>query len=93
MVVAQAGYDATKPAAASSSAAGLSPGFVRAVDAGFHASVGSFLWAGTMPEILDAIFNDRMEYLADESYVNNVDPKLSFPYAFSVIVVPAVDEI
>jgi hypothetical protein len=43
-----------------------------------------------MPEILDALFNGRMEYLADEKYVNAIDPKLSYPYAFTVLVLPAV---
>jgi hypothetical protein len=31
-----------------------------------------------------------MEYLADEKYVNAIDPKLSYPYAFTVLVLPAV---
>ena len=90
VVGAQIGYDATKLTGENFGAAGISPDFVRAVDLGFHAGVASFLWAGTMPEILDAIVNNRMEYLADEGYVNAVDPKLSYPYAFSVLVVPAI---
>lgn len=89
VILFQFGYDVTKPAATLSISAGLSPDFIRAVDMGFHASVGSFLWAGTMPEILDAILTGKMEYLADEEYVNAVDPKLSYPYAFTVIVLPA----
>jgi len=88
----QVGYDATKPAAASAASAGLSPDFIRAVDMGFHAGVGSFLWAGTMPEILDAVVNGRMEYIADEKYVNAIDPKLSYPYAFTVLVLPAASK-
>jgi hypothetical protein len=90
VVLFQIGYDAAKPTIATGAAAPLSPGFIHAVDMGFHAGVGSFLWAGTMPEILDALFNGRMEYLADEKYVNAIDPKLSYPYAFTVLVLPAV---
>jgi len=86
----QLGYDATKPTAASSAAAGFSPDFIRAVDMGFHASVGSFLWIATMPEILDMFFNGRTEYLTDERYVNGVDPKLSYPYAFTVLTLPGI---
>jgi hypothetical protein len=91
VVLFQAGYDATKSKVASPVSAGLSPDFIRAVDMGFHASVGSFLWAAAMPEILDFLFNGRAEYLTDEQYVNAVDPKLSYPYAFTVIVLPSVE--
>lgn len=89
VVLFQAGYDAAKPNVPSAVSAGLSPDFIRAVDMGFHAGVGSFLWAATMPEILDLFFNGRMEYLTDERYVNAIDPKLSYPYAFTVIVLPS----
>lgn len=92
VVVFQVGYDATKPTAPSSASAGLSPDFVRAVDMGFHAPVGSFVWIATMPEILDAVLSGKMEYLADERYVNVVDPKLSYPYAFTVLVLPAAEK-
>ena len=66
----QFGYDATKPVAVSAAAAGFSPEFVRAVDMGFHASVGSFLWAATMPEILD-LFQRRNKTL--RSFLNLPD--------------------
>ncbi|MGB7958130.1 MAG: hypothetical protein WCF77_04835 [Minisyncoccia bacterium] len=89
VVLFQFGYDATKPAGALPISAGLSPDFIRAVNMGFHAGVGSFLWAGTMPEILDLIIRGNTEYLPDERYVNAIDPKLSYPYAFTVIVLPA----
>lgn len=87
----QLGYDAAKPAIAPSAVAGFSPDFIRAVDMGFHAGVGSFLWAGAMPEILDLIINGKFEYLADERYVNAIDPKLSYPYAFTVLTLPAAE--
>jgi hypothetical protein len=89
VVLFQFGYDVTKPTTVSSVSTGLSPGFIRTVDMGFHAGVGSFLWAGTMPEILNAILNKNLEYLPDEKYVNAVDPKLSYPYAFTVLLLPA----
>jgi hypothetical protein len=87
----QFGYDATKPTIALSVSAGFSPDFIRAVDMGFHASVGSFLWAATMPEILDAVLSRDMEYIPDERYVNAVDPKLSYPYAFTALLLPAAE--
>jgi hypothetical protein len=91
VVLFQFGYDAAKPVAASAAAAGFSPEFIRAVDMGFHASVGSFLWAATLPEIISAVLNRNMDYVPDEEYVNAVDPKLSYPYAFTVLVLPAAE--
>jgi hypothetical protein len=86
----QIGYDATKPIIATGTASSLSPDFIRAVDMGFHASTASFLWAGTMPEILAIALGSGTEYLTDERYVNAIDPKLAYPYAFTVITLPAV---
>ncbi len=89
VVLLQVGYDAVTPQPASrSTPLALTPSFIRAIDLGFHGAVGSFLWVGTMPEILDALLNGKMEYVTDERYVNAVDPKLSYPYAYSVLVLP-----
>jgi hypothetical protein len=82
-------YDAMKVVLPASSAATASPFMVRIMDMGFHPAVASFLWATTMPEILD-LFNKKTEYFPDLAFVNAVDPKLSYPYAFSVLALPAV---
>src|SRR5580692_4368279 len=82
-------YDATKPPIPAGVSGGLSPELVRMLDMGFNSTVGSFLWVNTLPEILD-LFNDHTEYLADRAYLNEVDPKLSYPYAFSVLTLPFV---
>jgi len=66
-----------------------SPEIIRIVDLGFHSTVGSFLWIGTMPEIID-LFRKRTEYLQDVAFINAIDPKLSYPYAFSVLTLPAI---
>jgi hypothetical protein len=87
----QVGYDATKTSLPAGEESGLSPELVRLADMGFHSTVGSFLWANTMPEILDIFYNGRTEYLADLDYLNKVDPKLSYPYAFSVLTLPAIN--
>lgn len=68
---------------------GLSPEVVRMLDMGFNSTAGSFLWIATMPNILD-LFRDKTEYLSQVAYLNQVDPKLSYPYAFSVITLPVV---
>src|SRR5580698_999059 len=69
-------YDATKVATPSGAESGLSPELVRMADMGFHSTVASFLWIGTMPDILD-LFNDKTEYIPEVAYLNAVDPKLS----------------
>jgi len=89
VIVAQYAYDATRVAPSAAIPGTSSPEMVRMVDMGFHAAVGSFLWAGTMPEILD-FFHGRSEYFPDLAFLNGVDPKLSYPYAFSVLTLPAI---
>lgn len=82
-------YDATKLALPASTTQEVSPFMVRLLDMGFHPAVASFLWATTMPEILD-LWNKKTEYFPDLAFVNAVDPKLSYPYAFSVLTLSAV---
>lgn len=82
-------YDATKITAPTSANSAFSASTVRMIDGGFHATAASFLWVSTMPEILD-LFRNRTEYLTDVSFINQVDPKLSYPYAFSVLTLPAI---
>lgn len=82
-------YDAAKVTLPASTAQTASPFMVRLMDMGFHPAVASFLWATTMPEILD-IWNGKMEYFSDLAFVNAIDPKMSYPYAFSVLTLPAV---
>ncbi len=89
VVVTQYDYDLSRGTAPAPLASYTSPEFIRMVDAGFHSSIASALWAGTMPEVLD-LFAGKTEYLTDEAYVNAVDPKLSYPYAFSVLTLPAI---
>jgi hypothetical protein len=89
VVLFQLAYDITKPTSVAGAASGLSPATIRIIDMGFHSTVASFLWVSTMPEIVD-LFHGNREYLSDEAFVNAVDPKLSYPYAFSVLTLPAV---
>lgn len=89
VVVLQYDYDFAKGTPPTALASATSPEFIRIVDMGFHSTVASALWAGTMPEVLD-LFAGKTEYVADEAYVNTVDPKLSYPYAFSVLTLPAI---
>ncbi len=90
IVASQLGYDATKKALPPGQSAGVSPAFVRLADMGFHSAAGSFLWISTMPEILGVYFQGSTQYIDDLAFVNAVDPKLSYPYAFSVLTLPAI---
>lgn len=85
----QIAYDRTKPALFSGEGGGLSPDMVRMVDMGFHPAIASFLWAATMPEILDFFHGDD-HYFADLAYLNAVDPKMGYPYAFTVLTLPVL---
>jgi hypothetical protein len=89
IVVLQYDYDLKKLPAPAALASYTSPEFVRLVDMGFHATIASALWANTMPEILD-LFRGHTEYLGSVAYVSAIDPKLSYPYAFSVLTLPAI---
>ncbi|HEY5220548.1 MAG TPA: hypothetical protein VIJ29_00140 [Candidatus Paceibacterota bacterium] len=94
VVLLQFEYDATKMTLPASGEQEVSPFMARLLDMGFHPAVASFLWATTMPEILD-LWNKKTEYFTDLTFVNSVDPKLSYPYAFSVLTltaVPAADD-
>jgi hypothetical protein len=85
----QVAYDRTKPAPIAGAGGGLPPSMIRMADIGFHPAMASFLWAATMPEILD-LFHGRKGYLADLAFLNTVDPKMGYPYAFSVLTLPAL---
>lgn len=87
----QFAYDAARPSVAATLPGTFTPGMVRIADMGFHPAIASFLWASTLPEILD-LFKGRSNarYFEDLAFLNAVDPKMSYPYAFSVLTLPAV---
>lgn len=89
IVILQYEYDRMRPPALAASSSPISPEMVRGADMGFHAAVASFAWVGTMPEVLD-LFRRKTEFVSDLAYVNILDPKLSYPYAFAVLTLPAI---
>ncbi len=88
--VLQLEYDAGARSLAATAAGAADPFMVRMVDMGFHPAVASFLWANTMPEILDLFLNGHTEYISDLAFLNGVDPRMSYPYAFSVLTLPVI---
>jgi hypothetical protein len=86
----QVEYDATRVTLPASLPGTFTPQMVRITDMGFHPAVASFLWANTMPTILDLFFRGHAEYFTDLAFLNAVDPKMSYPYAFSVLTLPII---
>lgn len=60
---------------------------VRSVDLGLHATAAAFLWINTIIE-LPFLQDGYPKFAADLALINNLDPKFSFPYAFTVLVLP-----
>jgi len=89
VILFQVEFDRAPKAVFPAGAGSVSPEVVRTVDMGFHSTVASFYWIGTMPEVID-LFRKRDEYPQDLAFVTAVDPKLSYPYAFSVLTLPAI---
>ncbi|HTY39840.1 MAG TPA: hypothetical protein VMC43_01990 [Candidatus Paceibacterota bacterium] len=81
----QIAYDANRVKAADQPLPSLSAPAARLTDLGLHGAVASFGWASWMSDII-LISDTSTKFLNELSFVNNVDPKLSFPYAFSVLV-------
>lgn len=90
VAVLQLEYDATRVAIPTSLPNSFTPEMVRIADMGLNPAINAFLWAGTMPEILDLYFHGRTEYVSDVAFLTAVDPKMSYPYAFSVLTLPVV---
>jgi hypothetical protein len=85
----QAAYDTMAVQTNASLPSLITPETVRMLDMGFDSTAASFLWVSTMPDILD-LFRDNTDYLSGVAYLTAVDPKLDYPYAFSVLTLPAI---
>ena len=64
-----------------------SPLVVEAADLGLHSAVASFLWTDTITE-LPLLKEGAEKFKNDLALINALDPKFSFPYAFSMMVLP-----
>jgi hypothetical protein len=62
---------------------------VRALDLGLHTAAASFVWLGVRAE-LPFLPQGPGHFLAGLELVNQLDPRWSTPYAFSVLVLPSV---
>ena len=60
---------------------------LRMVDMGLHLPVASLFWIDRRLSVLTLSDNNK-QYLADIGFINELDPKFSTPYAFSILVVP-----
>jgi len=84
---AQAGYDNYKPKKLPGTL-DVSPVIVKFFDLGFDPTAASFYWINTMPKIIKML-NGDFSYAKDVKTVIEIDPKLSFPYVYSVLTLPA----
>lgn len=62
-----------------------SPQFVRSFDLGLHSAAASFLWIDTIVE-LPFFQRGYRNFLSSLELINNLDPRFSFPYAFTTLV-------
>lgn len=68
-----------------------SPQFIRSFDLGLHSAAASFLWVNTIIE-LPFLQKGYRNFLNNLELINNLDPKFSFPYAFTTLVLPGVSK-
>lgn len=67
----------------------LSGATIRLIDAGLHLPVASLLWISKRLEIL-TLSEKNNSFLHTVELINTIDPQLSTPYAFSVLVMPTI---
>jgi hypothetical protein len=65
----------------------ISPSLARAFDVGLHTALASFLWIDVRTEL--PFLQDGFQKFSDDlALINNLDPKFSTPYSFSILVLP-----
>ncbi len=66
----------------------LSAGFIKAFDLGLHAATADFYWINNVITELPFLRNGFDAYQKDLELVNQLDPRFSFPYYWTVLVLP-----
>ncbi len=69
----------------------ISLGFVQAVDLGLHSAAAGYYWID--PVIAEAVTlkggkNGLQKYKNDLRFINTLDPRFSFPYYWTVLILP-----
>jgi len=67
----------------------ISAKVLKMVDLGLHAPIASLLWIDKRLEIV-TLSDKNKKFLYDLNFINELDPKLSTPYAFSILVLPNI---
>lgn len=62
--------------------------FIKTLDLGLHSAVAGFLWVNETIFELPTLRNGFERYAKDLELINNLDPKFSFPYYWTVLVLP-----
>lgn len=63
----------------------FSPRVIKKIDLGLHSAAASFLWIQTRTELPFLPFGYN-QFAADLNLINDLDPRFSEPYAFTVVV-------
>ncbi len=64
------------------------PFLYKSLDLGLHSALASIIWIDNRLDIL-ALSDNNKKFLDDFNLVSYLDPKLSAPYAFTVLVMPS----
>jgi hypothetical protein len=83
-------YDATKPSEAFAPIVVFPVPVLRSADLGLHSAVASLIWLNAIQQI-GTISNAYEGLVTDIRTINALDPSFAYPYAFGVLVLPALD--
>lgn len=88
IVATQYFYDLHKPTGAEIELSHPSLQFVRAMDLGLHSAAADYYWVEQAITELPFLTYGFAKYNEDLEFVNNLDPRFSFPYYWTVLLLP-----
>jgi len=66
----------------------LSAQFIKLFDLGLHSALASYYWVNNVITELPFLRDGFDQYNKDLTFINNLDPRFSFPYYWTVLVLP-----
>lgn len=88
VILSQRAYDANRPSGQEAELPELSLPLVRVFDIGLHSAAAGFYWVNQVIFELPALEYGFDKFSQDLAFVNNLDPRFSFPYYWAVLVLP-----
>ena len=83
-------YDVSKPTGQEVELPTLSPSFVKALDLGLHAAAAHYYWVNRVIFELPTLKYGFDKFNEDLEFINDLDPRFSFPYYWSVLILPGL---